>query len=46
MAKGKYQKWLETESLILIEGWARNAETRTAFIDTPLFYVMTRKAER
>lgn len=27
MAKGKYQKWLEPESLILIEGWARNGLT-------------------
>lgn len=24
MAKGKYQKWLEDEGLILIEGWARD----------------------
>lgn len=27
MAKGKYQKWLEPESLILLEGWARNGLT-------------------
>ncbi len=24
MAKGKYQKWLEPENLILLEGWARD----------------------
>ncbi|MFR1698784.1 MAG: helix-turn-helix domain-containing protein [Anaerovoracaceae bacterium] len=24
MAKGKYQKWLEPEGLLLIEGWARD----------------------
>ena len=27
MAKGKYQKWLEPEKLILIEGWARDGLT-------------------
>lgn len=27
MAKGKYQKWLEPENLILIEGWARDGLT-------------------
>lgn len=27
MAKGKYEKWLETENLILIEGWARDGLT-------------------
>lgn len=27
MAKGKYQKWLEHESLILLEGWARDGLT-------------------
>lgn len=27
MAKGKYEKWLEPESLILIEGWARDGLT-------------------
>lgn len=27
MAKGKYQKWLESENLILIEGWARDGLT-------------------
>lgn len=27
MAKGKYQKWLEPDSLILLEGWARNGLT-------------------
>ena len=27
MAKGKYKKWLEPESLILIEGWARDGFT-------------------
>lgn len=27
MAKGKYQEWLETENLILIEGWARDGLT-------------------
>lgn len=27
MAKGKYQKWFEPESLTLLEGWARNGLT-------------------
>jgi hypothetical protein len=27
VAKGKYQKWLEPESLILLEGWARDGLT-------------------
>ena len=27
MAKGKYQKWLENENLILIQGWKRNGLT-------------------
>lgn len=27
MAKGRYQKWLEKENLILIEGWKRNGLT-------------------
>lgn len=27
MAKGKYQKWLEPEALILLEGWARDGST-------------------
>ena len=27
MAKGKYQKWLEPESLTLLEGWARDGLT-------------------
>lgn len=27
MAKGKYQKWLEPENLILLEGWARDGLT-------------------
>ena len=27
MAKGKYQKWLELDSLILLEGWARDGLT-------------------
>lgn len=27
MAKGKYQKWLEEENLILLEGWARDGLT-------------------
>lgn len=27
MAKGKYQEWLETEKLILVEGWARDGLT-------------------
>ena len=27
MAKGKYQKWLEPEGLILLEGWAREGLT-------------------
>lgn len=27
MAKGKYEKWLEPDSLILLEGWARDGLT-------------------
>lgn len=27
MAKGKYEKWLKTENLILLEGWARDGLT-------------------
>ena len=27
MAKGKYQKWLDPEGLILLEGWAREGLT-------------------
>ncbi|MCH5384744.1 small terminase subunit [Limosilactobacillus reuteri] len=27
MAKGKYQKWLENENLVLLEGWKRNGLT-------------------
>lgn len=27
MAKGKYEKWLEQENLLLIEGWARDGLT-------------------
>lgn len=27
MAKGKYQKWLESDNLILLEGWARDGLT-------------------
>ena len=27
MAKGKYQKWLEPDNLILLEGWARGGLT-------------------
>ena len=27
MAKGQYQKWLEKENLILLEGWKRNGVT-------------------
>lgn len=27
VAKGKYQKWLEPENLILLEGWARDGLT-------------------
>lgn len=27
MAKGKYQKWLEPEGLILLQGWARDGLT-------------------
>ena len=27
MAKGRYQKWLESENLVLIEGWKRNGLT-------------------
>ena len=27
VAKGKYQKWLEPEGLLLLEGWARDGLT-------------------
>lgn len=27
MAKGKYEKWIEPESLVLLEGWARDGLT-------------------
>lgn len=27
MAKGKYEKWLEPENLILLEGWVRDGLT-------------------
>lgn len=27
MAKGKYEKWLESNNLILLEGWARDGLT-------------------
>jgi len=27
MAKGKYEKWLEPDSLILLEAWARDGLT-------------------
>ena len=27
MAKGRYQKWLENENLVLLEGWKRNGLT-------------------
>lgn len=27
MAKGRYQKWLESENLLLLEGWKRNGLT-------------------
>lgn len=27
MAKGKYQRWLEPDSLILLRGWARDGLT-------------------
>lgn len=27
MAKGKFQKWLETDNLIILEAWARNGLT-------------------
>ena len=27
MAKGKYQRWLEPDGLILLEGWARDGLT-------------------
>lgn len=27
MAKGRYQKWLDSENLVLIEGWKRNGLT-------------------
>lgn len=33
MAKGKYQKWLEPESLILLEGWARDGLTDEQIAD-------------
>lgn len=28
MAKGKYERWLEPDGLILLEGWARNGLTK------------------
>ena len=27
MAKGKYEKWLEPDGLLLLEGWARSGLT-------------------
>lgn len=33
MAKGKYQKWLEPENLILLEGWARDGLTDEQIAD-------------
>lgn len=27
MAKGKYEKWLKEENLLLLEGWARDGLT-------------------
>ena len=27
MAKGKYQEWLESDGLLLLEGWARDGLT-------------------
>lgn len=27
MAKGKYQRWIEPDGLILLEGWARDGAT-------------------
>lgn len=27
MAKGKYQRWLESDGLLLLEGWARDGLT-------------------
>ena len=27
MAKGKYQRWLEPDGLLLLEGWARDGLT-------------------
>lgn len=33
MAKGKYQKWLEPEGLLLLEGWARDGLTDEQIAD-------------
>ena len=33
MAKGKYQKWLEPEGLLKIEGWARDGLTEKEIAD-------------
>ena len=33
MAKGRYQKWLEPENLILLEGWARDGLTDEQIAD-------------
>jgi len=33
VAKGKYQKWLEPEGLILLEGWARDGLTDKEIAD-------------
>lgn len=33
MAKGKYQKWLEEDNLILLKGWARNGLTDKKIAD-------------
>lgn len=33
MARGKYQEWLEPESLVLLEGWARDGLTDEQIAD-------------
>lgn len=48
MAKGKYQKWLELENLVLIEGWARDGLTDEQIasnmgISKQTFYVWKKK---
>ena len=48
MARGKYQEWLEPESLVLLEGWARDGLTDEQIADnigivTSTFYEWKKK---